>query len=232
MSYESEYIEWPQRCLRTIVVRTIQGKGYKSGLVPPSRRLNSSTQKESTTRQQGNHHILPNTTTMYLPAKATLAILMALLPTVNSYIVAFFTEKGCDDDDWGTECGDIDSLSCCAAPAGRLYVSVGHDANWGYSLQNDDSCGVVLGSGDGCYSVDSGIDAISGGSVVGIAETPSKRSEPPKVVKADTWFYRNGTDKYTLPIDSDNGRLFDALKDRDVQRDFITTHGKFTRLEE
>ena len=167
---------------------------------------------------------------MHFSIKATVVYLIAVLPTVNSYIVAFFKEQGCDPADWGSECGDVDDFTCCEAPEGQLYVSVGHDANWGYSLQGGDSCGVIISNGDGCVSIDSGLESISGGSVVGIANR--KRSEPPKVAKADTFFYLNGTEKYTLPIDSDDGRLFESIKDREEQRNFITSYGKFTQLDD
>lgn len=162
-----------------------------------------------------------------------MALLMALVLTANSYIVAFFEGQNCDPDTHaGAECTDIDQLTCCVAPEGRLFVSVGQDASWGYSIQDDDACGVVLDSGEDCYSVDSGLEVISGGSVVGIVGTSSQQSEPPKVAKADTWFFRNGTEKYTLPVDSDYGRLYGLLEDPDVRRDFITSHGRFTRIEE
>lgn len=159
---------------------------------------------------------------------------MALLPTANSYTVAFFSGKNCNPDTrTGVQCGGIDQVTCCQGLEGDLYVSVGDDASWGYSMQDGDPCGIVLGSGEGCYSADNGIEVITGGSVVGLVDrAEGQRSEPPKVAKVDSWFYRNGTEKYTLPIDSDDGRFFRSLEDQGAQVDFITSHGQFTRLEE
>lgn len=144
--------------------------------------------------------------------------------------LALFHAKGCSYEDVGAECGDIDELTCCAAPAGQLFVSVGQDGNWGYSSQNGDACGVILGSNNGCFNVENGLDVISGGSVVGIVRQAAVAalSEQRKVVSADTWFYRNETAKYTLAIDSDAGREYAALEDRDTQVMFITTHGAFS----
>jgi hypothetical protein len=170
---------------------------------------------------------------MKLPTKDIIPVLMAtmaLLPKASSYTVSLFHAKGCSYEDVGAECGDIDELTCCAAPAGQLFVSVGQDGNWGYSSQNGDACGVILGSNNGCFSVENGLDVISGGSVVGIVRQAAvaARSEQRKVVTADTWFYRNETAKYTLAIDSDAGREYAALEDRDAQVMFITTHGAFS----
>lgn len=170
---------------------------------------------------------------MHLPTKTTVTLLMALLPGANSYMIGFFNGKDCDQDTRaGVMCTDIDQLTCCAGRPGKLYVSVGEDASWGYSKKDDEPCGVVLGSGDSCYSVDNDIEVITGGSVVGIVGGTSKRSMPPKVATVDSFFYRNGTERYTLPIDSDDGRLYESFEDVDGQRDFIISHGKFTRLEE
>ncbi|KAL4886040.1 hypothetical protein BJY04DRAFT_178404 [Aspergillus karnatakaensis] len=102
-----------------------------------------------------------------------------------------------------------------------------------YSIRNYDSCGLVIGSTPNeCVSIDSGVEMISGGSVVGIAMTPKATGrEPIKHVTADTWFYRNGTARYTLAIDSDEGREFDALHgNRDAQVEFIVRVGKITEV--
>lgn len=166
--------------------------------------------------------------TMKLLAKATIAVLMALLPTANTYVVSLFKQKGCDTQDLGAECRDIDDFTCCVGPKGQLFVSVGQDGHWAYSTQNDDECGVILGNDEDCFSVDNGLEVISGGSVLGIVSDAlaTTQTRQRKAVTADTWFYRNGTVKYALPVESEDGKKYADLEDWDARVNFIISQGK------
>lgn len=153
---------------------------------------------------------------MKLSANIFAFVLTGYFATAEAYTVVLYKDKGCDGTDHGVMCSHFDDpLVCCAAPEGVLFVSVGDDGHWAYSIQNGDHCGVILGSDENCFSADNGLEVISGGSVVGIAETAQSSKERPKVVTADTWFYRNGTTKYTIPTDSEEGKQLASMKDRD-----------------
>lgn len=169
-------------------------------------------------------------TTMKLPANIFGFVLTGYFATAEADTVALFTDKGCDGSDQGVACYDIDDpLACCAAPEGSLYVAVGEDGHWAYIIQNGDRCGVILGSDENCFSADNGLEVISGGSVVGIADT-AQSSKERKVVTADTWFYRNGTTEYTIPTDSEEGKQLAFMKDRDDRAALFVGHGKAVEL--
>lgn len=168
---------------------------------------------------------------MELSSQLAAAMLLTLFSGADAYTVSLFSEEGCEPEDLGVECHDIDQLTCCVAPEGSLFVSVGTDGHRAYSTQNDDRCGVILGSNNGCFSVSNDLDIISGGSVIGIVgNAAAAQAQPLKAVNADTWFYHNGTAKYTLPVNSEDGKFFAALGDRDAKVDFITHRGNFSRI--